>query len=111
MSETHHSTNGSGSEFSRALAYDTIEAMARRASAAARPLAEMSHIAGLAAERLATGVTLSQHDRMQVAAMLLQVIELGHTGFLKRSGSEADFREIGEEVRKRFIGRGGKWRT
>jgi hypothetical protein len=48
---------------------------------------------------------------MQVAAMLLQVIELGHTGFLKRSGSEADFREIGEEVRKRFIGRGGKWRT
>jgi hypothetical protein len=111
MSETQYAVNGSDPEFSRTLAYDTIEAMARRASAAARPLAEMSHIAGLAAERLATGLVLSQQDRMQVAAMLLQIIELGHTGFLKRSGSEADFRDIGDEVRARFIGRGGKWRA
>jgi hypothetical protein len=93
------------------LDHEAIAALAQRASAAARPLAEISHIAALAADRLALGDTVSPADRRAIATMLLEIVSIGHAGFLKRSGSVTDFRDIGEDIRKRFLARGGAWRA
>jgi hypothetical protein len=106
MSETVYAAAGS-SDFMD----DPLAALNRYNSAAARPFAEASHIAGLAAERLSRGATLSAEDRLAVASMLLDLLELGHAGFLKRSGSEADYQAIGAAVKQRLVGPDGQWRA
>jgi hypothetical protein len=111
MSDKPHSMAVPANGATSAMAHEAVLALAKRASDAARPLAELSHMAALAAERLATGETLSQVDRDAVASMLREMRIIGHQAFIKRSGSEADYQDIGAAITKQFRGRGGAWRA
>jgi hypothetical protein len=65
-------------------------------------LAEMSNMAALAASRLRTGRTPSDEDLRAVIGILRGIENIGLVGFLRRHGSEEDYRAIGDGVVRRY---------
>lgn len=65
-------------------------------------LAEMSHMAAIAAQRLQSGRTPSVDDIKVILGILRGIENLGLVGFLRRHGTEDDYKLIGESVARRF---------
>lgn len=73
-------------------------------------LAELSHMARVAAERLEAGalgqgVGLSEiptGELQRVLAIMREVQNLGHVAYLQRHGAEDDFQAVGRKVAKRL---------
>lgn len=89
-----------------------LNVLKRRASKEHSPIAELSHIAAVAAARLdqATPGTI-ERDLAAVQAMLREIQNAGHQAYLAQHGSEGDYQAIGAKVGKRYRTPGGKWRT
>ena len=75
-------------------------------------LARVSHLAALAAERLQSELSSGLDDEIvrDLLAMLREIQNEGHLGYLKHSGAETDYQKVGAKVRSRFQTPSGKWR-
>jgi hypothetical protein len=67
-----------------------------------RALAEMSSMAAVAATRLNSGRALSAEDLRTVLGILRGIENIGLVGFLRRHGTEEDYRMIGAGVERRY---------
>jgi hypothetical protein len=65
-------------------------------------LAEMSHMAAVAASRLQGGRSVSAEDIRTVLAILRGIENIGLVGFLRRHGTEADYQAIGAGLARRY---------
>ena len=65
-------------------------------------LAEMSNMAAVAASRLKVGHTPSAEDLRTVLGILRGIENIGLVGFLRRHGSEENYRAIGDGVARRY---------
>ena len=67
--------------------------------------AEMSAMAAVAAARLQTNRSPSAEDLRLVLGILRGIENIGLVGFLRRHGTEDDYRAIGASVEKRYAPR------
>jgi len=65
-------------------------------------LAEMSNMAAVAAGLLQNGRALSAEDLRTVLAILRGIENIGLVGFLRRHGTEEDYKAIGAGVQRRY---------
>ncbi|GAB0115982.1 hypothetical protein [Acidisoma sp. 7E03] len=66
--------------------------------------AELSHMAVIAARRLQPGRAPSHDDVKAVLTILRGIENLGLVSFLRRHGTEEDYKAIGESVARRYTG-------
>jgi hypothetical protein len=66
-------------------------------------LAEMSHMAAVAASRLQPGRTPTAGDVRNILGILRGIENIGLVGFLRRHGTEAEYQAIGENVARRLV--------
>lgn len=66
--------------------------------------AELSHMAAIAARRLQPGRVPSGEDVKNVLMILRGIENLGLVSFLRRHGTEDDYKAIGESVTRRYAG-------
>jgi hypothetical protein len=71
-------------------------------------LAEMSNMAAVAASRLQNGRSLSAEDLRTVLGILRGIENIGLVAFLRRHGTEEDYRTIGAGVARRYAPRPGR---
>ncbi len=84
---------------------DTMSIAAQIAASPAvehAPLAEMSHMAAMAAHRLQGNRAVSAEEMRLVLSLLRGIENIGLVGFLRRHGTEADYQAIGVSVARRF---------
>jgi hypothetical protein len=65
-------------------------------------LAEMSNMAAVAASRLQSSRTLSPEELRTVLGILRGIENIGLVSFLRRHGTEEDYRAIGAGVARRY---------
>ena len=65
-------------------------------------LAEMSHLAAVAASRLQGSRAPSAEDLKTVLGILRGIENIGLVGFLRRHGTEEDYQAIGAGVARRY---------
>ena len=65
-------------------------------------LAEMSNLAAVGANRLQTSPAPSAEDIRTVLGILRSIENIGLVGFLRRHGTEEDYRAIGAGVARRY---------
>jgi hypothetical protein len=65
-------------------------------------LAEMSNMAAVAASRLQDSRTLSAEDLRTVLGILRGIENIGLVGFLRRHGTEEEYKAIGAGVERRY---------
>jgi hypothetical protein len=65
-------------------------------------LAEMSHMAAIAAQRLQPGRTPSAEDVRIILGILRGIENIGLVGFLRRHATEEEYQAIGTSVARRF---------
>ena len=80
------------------IAADSVSSPAMEHAA----LAEMSNMAAIAASRLQDARTLSAEDVRTVLGILRGIENIGLVGFLRRHGTEEDYRAIGAGVARRY---------
>ncbi|HTI02311.1 MAG TPA: hypothetical protein VL752_15275 [Acidisoma sp.] len=66
--------------------------------------AELSHMAALAARRLQPGRVPSSEDVKNILMILRGIENLGLVSFLRRHGTEEDYKAVGESVTRRYAG-------
>lgn len=66
--------------------------------------AELSHMAAIAAQRLQPGRAPTGEDIKNILVILRGIENLGLVSFLRRHGTEDDYRAIGEAVARRYTG-------
>lgn len=65
-------------------------------------LAEISHLAAIAAQRLQASRTPTAEDVRTALGILRSVENIGLVSFLRRHGTEEDYQAIGATVARRF---------
>ncbi len=65
-------------------------------------LAEMSNMAAVAANRLQSSRNLSAEDVRTVLGILRGIENIGLVGFLRRHGTEEEYKAIGAGVERRY---------
>jgi hypothetical protein len=65
-------------------------------------LAEMSNMAAVAASRLQGSRTVSPEDIRTVLGILRGIENIGLVGFLRRHGTEEEYKSIGAGVERRY---------
>lgn len=66
--------------------------------------AELSHMAALASRRLQPGRVPTSEDVKNILVILRGIENLGLVSFLRRHGTEEDYKAIGESVTRRYAG-------